>query len=176
MTEHYRSATRTKSTTSSWNTACWKPTQNSRGENRALLDQHGITAIDFMGAIGSGKTTLITRLVEKLKDRLVWPFSTAMRRPVSDADQIAKQDVPVVQIATVNGCHLDANLVGKALRKIDLGKVEIHLHREHRQPDLPGRISAGLESARRRGQRDRRAVDGAETSAHVSRRAYRGDQ
>ena len=39
------------------------------GENRAVLDNHGITAIDFMGAIGSGKTTLIARLVEKLKDK-----------------------------------------------------------------------------------------------------------
>ena len=39
-------------------------------ENRALLDRHGITAIDFMGAIGSGKTTLITKLVERLKSRL----------------------------------------------------------------------------------------------------------
>jgi hydrogenase nickel incorporation protein HypB len=38
-------------------------------ENRALLDEHRITAIDFMGAIGSGKTTLIGRLVSKLKDR-----------------------------------------------------------------------------------------------------------
>ena len=37
-------------------------------ENRRLLDHHGITAIDFMGAIGSGKTTLIARLVEKLKE------------------------------------------------------------------------------------------------------------
>lgn len=34
------------------------------GKNRALLDRHGITAFDFMGAIGSGKTTLITRLTE----------------------------------------------------------------------------------------------------------------
>ncbi|HEX4202160.1 MAG TPA: hypothetical protein VHY59_11620, partial [Chthoniobacterales bacterium] len=39
-------------------------------ENRALLDSHGITAIDVMGAIGSGKTTLITRLVERLKDQI----------------------------------------------------------------------------------------------------------
>lgn len=35
--------------------------------NRVILDRHGITGIDFMGAIGSGKTTLITRLVERLK-------------------------------------------------------------------------------------------------------------
>ena len=39
-------------------------------ENRALLDQHGTTAIDFMGAIGSGKTTLIAKLVEKLKGKM----------------------------------------------------------------------------------------------------------
>ena len=39
-------------------------------ENRTLLDQHGVTAFDFMGAIGSGKTTLICRLVERLKDEL----------------------------------------------------------------------------------------------------------
>ena len=39
-------------------------------ENRGVLDRHGITAIDFMGAIGSGKTTLIARLVERLKDKV----------------------------------------------------------------------------------------------------------
>ena len=38
---------------------------------------------------------------------------------------IAKQNVPVVQIATINGCHLDANLVGKGLRKIDLGNLKL---------------------------------------------------
>ena len=39
-------------------------------ENRSLFDRHGIASIDVMGAIGSGKTTLIGRLVERLKDRL----------------------------------------------------------------------------------------------------------
>ncbi len=34
-------------------------------ENRGVLDQHGITALDFMGAIGSGKTTIITKLVDR---------------------------------------------------------------------------------------------------------------
>jgi len=48
-------------------------------QNRALLDQHGTTAIDFMGAIGSGKTTLITKLVEKLK-KPVWCSRFQRRR------------------------------------------------------------------------------------------------
>ncbi|MBV8898949.1 MAG: hydrogenase nickel incorporation protein HypB [Verrucomicrobia bacterium] len=94
-------------------------------ENRALLDQHGIKAIDFMGAIGSGKTTLIGRMVEKLKDRLGVAVFNGDATTSNDADLIAGQGVPVVQIATVNGCHLDANLVGKALRKVDLDKLEL---------------------------------------------------
>ncbi|MFZ0710370.1 MAG: hydrogenase nickel incorporation protein HypB [Terrimicrobiaceae bacterium] len=94
-------------------------------ENRALLDKHGATAIDVMGAIGSGKTTLITRLVEKLKDRIGLAVFNGDATTSNDADQIAKCGVPVVQIATINGCHLDANLVGKACRKIDLGKIRL---------------------------------------------------
>ena len=48
-----------------------------------------------------------------------------MQTTSNDADQIAKYGIPVVQIATINGCHLDANLVGKACRKIDLSKVRL---------------------------------------------------
>jgi hydrogenase nickel incorporation protein HypB len=89
-------------------------------ENRALLDRHDVTAIDFMGAIGSGKTTLITRLVGKLKDRMGVAVFNGDATTSTDADAIAAQGVQVVQIATINGCHLDANLVGKACRRIDL--------------------------------------------------------
>jgi hydrogenase nickel incorporation protein HypB len=94
-------------------------------ENGALLDQHGITAIDVMGAIGSGKTTLITRLVEKLKDRFGVAVFNGDATTSNDADLIASQSVPVVQIATVNGCHLDANLVGKALKKISFDNLRM---------------------------------------------------
>jgi hydrogenase nickel incorporation protein HypB len=94
-------------------------------ENRSLLDRHGIAAIDVMGAIGSGKTTLIGRLVERMKDRFGVAVLNGDATTSTDADLIARQNVPVVQIATVNGCHLDANLVGKALRKIDLARLKL---------------------------------------------------
>jgi hydrogenase nickel incorporation protein HypB len=93
--------------------------------NRELLDRHGITAIDFMGAIGSGKTTLIARLVEKLKPKLGVAVFNGDATTSTDQDQIASQGVPVVQIATVNGCHLDANLITRALGRIDLEKVNL---------------------------------------------------
>src|SRR5689334_5458049 len=94
-------------------------------ENRALLDRHGTTAIDFMGAIGSGKTTLIAKLVEKLKGKLGVAVFNGDATTSEDADAIARQNVPVVQIATINGCHLDANLVGKGLNRIELGPVKL---------------------------------------------------
>src|ERR1700720_3873986 len=94
-------------------------------ENRALLDQHGTTAIDFMGAIGSGKTTLIPNLAETLKGKMGVAVFNGDGTTSNDADAIAKQNVPVVQIATINGCHLDANLVGKGLRKIELENLKM---------------------------------------------------
>ena len=78
-----------------------------------------------MGAIGSGKTTLIAKLVEKLKGKMGVAVFNGDATTSNDADAIAKQNVPVVQIATINGCHLDANLVGKGLRKIDIDKVKL---------------------------------------------------
>jgi hydrogenase nickel incorporation protein HypB len=94
-------------------------------KNRALLDRHGVVAIDIMGAIGSGKTTLIGRLVERLKERFGVAVFNGDATTSTDADLIANQNIQVVQIATVNGCHLDANLVGKALQKVALDKLRL---------------------------------------------------
>jgi len=93
-------------------------------DNRALLDRHGATAFDFMGAIGSGKTTLITKLVERLKDEVGVAVFNGDATTAEDAEQIERLGVPLVQIATINGCHLDANLVGKGLGKINLNQVK----------------------------------------------------
>jgi hydrogenase nickel incorporation protein HypB len=96
-------------------------------ENRALLDEHDVVAYDFMGAIGSGKTTVIARLVERLKDKFGLAVFNGDATVANDTEPIAKQGIPVVQIATVNGCHLDANLVGKGLKKIDLASLDLIL-------------------------------------------------
>ena len=91
--------------------------------NREKLDARGITALDFMGAIGSGKTSLITRLCEKLKDRVGVAVFNGDATTSADGEPIAALGVPMVQIATINGCHLDANVVAKAVDQVDLSKV-----------------------------------------------------
>src|SRR5437762_2085120 len=71
-------------------------------QNRALLDQHGTTAIDFMGAIGSGKTTLITKLVEKLQNQCGVAVFNGDATTSEDADQIEKLGVQIVLINKID--------------------------------------------------------------------------
>ncbi|HVU99725.1 MAG TPA: hydrogenase nickel incorporation protein HypB [Verrucomicrobiae bacterium] len=96
-------------------------------KNQALLDQHGITAIDVMGAIGSGKTTMIGKLARKLAGQVGMAVLNGDATTTDDVAAIAESGAQVIQLATINGCHLDANLVGKALKQLNLEKVNLIL-------------------------------------------------
>ncbi len=93
--------------------------------NRRLLESRGVTAIDVMGSIGSGKTTLIKQIVRRLKDRYSIAVIAGDLTTTIDADRIREEGVQVVQVNTGKECHLDANLVGRSLEEIDLDKVDL---------------------------------------------------
>ena len=94
-------------------------------ENQRLLQKHGVQAIDIMGSIGSGKTSLIEHLVRQLRDKYrIAAFKGDLTSRI-DAERISGLGVQSVQINTGRECHLDANLVRKALAKIDLNTLDI---------------------------------------------------
>jgi len=94
-------------------------------ENQRLLQKHGVQAIDIMGSIGSGKTSLIEHLVRQLRDKYrIAAFKGDLTSRI-DAERISGLGVQSVQINTGRECHLDANLVRKALAKIDLNTFDI---------------------------------------------------
>lgn len=101
-----------------------KANDDLAAENRSLLEQHGITAFDFMGAIGSGKTTLISKLTERLKGRYRVAILNGDATTVDDFDTTALNGAQLLQISTKGECHLDAHMVTHALEKIDLNAVE----------------------------------------------------
>lgn len=94
-------------------------------ENKKFLNANGIKTIDVMGSIGTGKTSLIAQLVQKLKDKYRIAAIAGDLTTTIDSDLIARNGVEVVQINTGKECHLDANLIRKALRKLDLNKINL---------------------------------------------------
>lgn len=95
-------------------------------ENLAFFDSRGIRAINILGSVGSGKTSLIEAISEKLAHRrdeilvIAGDVTTTI-----DADRIAQHGVRTIQVNTGVECHLDANLIQKALKTADLAPIKI---------------------------------------------------
>lgn len=94
-------------------------------ENKKFLRERGIVAIDVMGSVGSGKTTLIEQLVQKLKGKYKLAALDGDLNTTIDADLIGRHGVESIQINTGKECHLDANLVRKALKEMNLDDVNL---------------------------------------------------
>lgn len=93
--------------------------------NRKLLDGHGIVAFDFLGAIGSGKTLIIEKLVDVLKAK--GKRAAAIAGDVSGDDDYTRftaHGIPAANINTGKECHLDAHLVDHALEDLPLDKID----------------------------------------------------
>ncbi len=86
---------------------------------RNRLDKLGLMAVNFISGPGAGKTTLIEKTLS-LGDQ-VPKIAVIEGDPDTslDAERIAKYNVPVVQINTRGGCHLEANLILKALDSLE---------------------------------------------------------
>jgi hydrogenase nickel incorporation protein HypB len=102
-----------------------KENQRLANENRKRLDAYKIHAIDVMGSVGSGKTSLIKAIVSKLKNQMRIAVIEGDVTTTIDSDLIASEGVPTVQVNTGKECHLDANLIKKALDRMPLDKLDL---------------------------------------------------
>jgi len=94
-------------------------------KNKELLQKHNITAIDIMGSIGAGKTSLIEKLVQKLKQKYRIVVFKGDLTTTIDAERIGKHGVQVITINTGRECHLDANVVARAVERISLNDIDL---------------------------------------------------
>ena len=92
-------------------------------KNLHKLEDNGIFCVDFVGAIGSGKTTL----VEEIIDNTDYKIGVLAGDVISkfDAGRIEKHNVPVVGLNTGKECHLDAHLVGHGLEDLPLDDLDM---------------------------------------------------
>ena len=94
-------------------------------ENLEILNEHRVMAVDVMGSVGAGKTALIEAMVDKLKGRKRVAMIAGDVTTTIDADRVTRHGVPSVQINTGRECHLDANMIRKAMAELDLEALDL---------------------------------------------------
>ena len=94
-------------------------------ENQAMFKDKGVYVLNLMGSPGAGKTSVLEKTMEHLKDKLSMAVIEGDLFTSKDAERIDKYGVPVIQINTAGGCHLDAAMVQKAAASLDLAALDL---------------------------------------------------
>jgi hydrogenase nickel incorporation protein HypB len=96
--------------------------------NRDDFDRAGVRVLNLMSAPGSGKTSLLERVLGDLDGVRAGVLEGDVQGSY-DADRLASLHIPVTQLNTDPGfggeCHLDANMVRSALGSLPLGELDL---------------------------------------------------
>jgi len=87
-------------------------------DNRRGFAARGILALNLVSSPGSGKTALLTRSIDALKDQHDISVIEGDQQTANDAERIRATGVKALQINTGKGCHLDAHMIGHALESL----------------------------------------------------------
>ncbi|MBU0637294.1 MAG: hydrogenase nickel incorporation protein HypB [Planctomycetes bacterium] len=112
-------------------------------ENRACFDERGVTCVNLLGGAGCGKTSLLEATLPTLKENLRVAVLEGDLATTRDAERIAALDVPVVQLLTDGGCHLNATLVQQALKQIPLDELDLLVIENVGNPICPANFDLG---------------------------------
>jgi len=94
-------------------------------QNREIFTKKGLFVINVVSSPGSGKTSILERTLEHLKGKIKIAVIEGDVQTDFDAKRVERYGVPVVQIVTNGGCHLEAKLVKDALDNMNLDDVNI---------------------------------------------------
>ncbi|NTV51131.1 MAG: hydrogenase nickel incorporation protein HypB [Geobacteraceae bacterium] len=97
------------------------------GFNRAMFKEKEIFVLNLVSSPGSGKTTLLERTLRELSQKLRFAVIEGDQQTDNDAQRIAATGVPVRQINTGAGCHLDAHMIMHGTEEFDLDNLDLLL-------------------------------------------------
>ena len=94
--------------------------------NRRLLNDNQVVAISIMGAIGSGKTSLIERMIDRLTERGMEVGTVAADSAGDDDHQrFLSHGASSINLNTQDDCHLDAHTVNHAMSHLQIDKLDV---------------------------------------------------
>lgn len=88
--------------------------------NRGYFEAKNIFALNLVSSPGSGKTSLLERTLADLKGEISFYVIEGDQQTLNDANRIAALDVPVIQINTGKGCHLESDMVFEAVKQLNV--------------------------------------------------------
>ncbi|MFO1420881.1 MAG: hydrogenase nickel incorporation protein HypB [Candidatus Competibacteraceae bacterium] len=94
--------------------------QSFADANRRLFETRGLLALNLVSSPGSGKTSLLARTLEALREEMPLAVIEGDQQTSRDADRLRATGVPAIQVNTGKGCHLDAHMIGHAFESLAL--------------------------------------------------------
>ncbi len=88
--------------------------------NKGYFEAKNIFAINLVSSPGSGKTSILERTLKDLKKEIPFYVIEGDQQTLNDANRIAAINIPVIQINTGKGCHLESDMVYDAVKKLDI--------------------------------------------------------
>ena len=95
------------------------------GEIRKQLRSRRVFMLNLMSSPGGGKTSLIIETLRGLKRSMRAGVIEGDIDSMVDAEKVAQEGIPAVQLRTGGACHLDAGMVELALRELDLSALDL---------------------------------------------------
>ena len=93
--------------------------------NRGFFEARNIRAINMVSSPGSGKTTLLEKTITDMKGDIPFFIVEGDQQTMNDAKRIEATGAPVVQVNTGSGCHLDASMVNRAVKELEIAENSI---------------------------------------------------
>lgn len=93
--------------------------------NRGFFEAKHIFAINLVSSPGSGKTSLLEKTIKDLGKEIRFFVVEGDQQTMNDANRIHAAGAPVVQINTGNGCHLDADMVNRAVKELNIAENSV---------------------------------------------------
>jgi hydrogenase nickel incorporation protein HypB len=93
--------------------------------NKKMLDEKGIYVVNLMSSPGSGKTSILEKVIVKLKNEIKIAVIEGDIYTTKDAERIEAQGVQVVQINTGGACHLDGDMIKNSLHSLNLENIDL---------------------------------------------------
>ncbi len=94
-------------------------------ENRELFAEHDVFVLDVLASPGAGKTSTILATIAALRDRYSIAVIEGDIASSVDAEKIKAHGVPAVQINTGGACHLESDMIRRAVDTLDLGAIDL---------------------------------------------------